>query len=73
MKTENLSDGLETEHDLTKLTIRRVGLDRKMLQESDIQLDVDVAEVFPDSKSVNEALRFLMRITKQHQTELNQR
>ncbi len=73
MKTENLSDGLETEHDLTKLTIRRVGLDRKMLQESDIQLDVDVAEVFPDSKSVNEALRFLMRITKQHQTELNQK
>ncbi len=73
MKTKNLSDELETEHDLTKLTIRRVGLDRKMLQESDIQLDVDVAEVFPDSKSVNEALRFLMRITKQHQTELNQR
>ncbi len=73
MKTEDLSDEFETEHDLTKLTIRRVALDRTMLQASDIQLDVDVAEVFPDSKSVNEALRFLMRITKQHQTELNQK
>ena len=35
-----------------------------------IQLDVDVAKVFPDSNSVNEALRFLMRITKEHESEL---
>jgi len=35
-----------------------------------IQLDVDVAKVFPDSESVNEALRFLIRIPKQHQSEL---
>jgi len=73
MKTKNLSHELETEHDLTKLTIRRVGHDREDLRKSEIQLDVDVAEVFPDSESVNEALRFLIRITKEHRAELNQK
>jgi hypothetical protein len=33
-------------------------------------LDMDVARVFPNSESVNEALRFLIRISKEHQTEL---
>jgi hypothetical protein len=33
-------------------------------------LDVDVARVFPDSAAVNEALRFLIRITEQNKTEL---
>jgi hypothetical protein len=36
-----------------------------------VNLEADVAEAFPDSASVNEALRFLIRITKTHQTELN--
>lgn len=40
---------------------------------NEIQLDVDVAKIFPDSKSVNEALRFLIRITKEHITELTHR
>ncbi len=31
-----------------------------------IYLETDVAEVFPDSQSVNEALRFLIRITKEN-------
>jgi hypothetical protein len=35
-----------------------------------VNLDSDVAKEFPNSESVNEALRFLIRITKQHQTEL---
>lgn len=35
-----------------------------------IQIDADVEEFFPDSKSVNEALRFLIRITKEHKSEL---
>ena len=35
-----------------------------------VNLDPDVAEVFPNSESVNEALRFLVRITKQHKAEL---
>jgi hypothetical protein len=32
-----------------------------------IKLDDDVAQIFPDSKSVNEALRALAKIIQQHQ------
>lgn len=38
-----------------------------------IVLDSDVADKFPNSESVNEALRFLVRITEQHETELTQK
>jgi len=31
-----------------------------------IQLEPDVAEMFPDTKSVNEALRALLKIIQQH-------
>ncbi len=73
MNTENLNDELEPEYDFSKLQVRKVGAGRKLLQENQIMLDVDVAKVFPDSESVNQALRFLIRITKEHQPELNQR
>lgn len=68
MNTETLNGDLKPEYDLTKMRVRKVGEGRKMLNQ--IQLDVDVARIFPDSKSVNEALRFLMRITEQHKGEL---
>lgn len=71
MNTENLNDDLETEYDLSKLKVRKVGAGRKLLQENAISLDVDVAKVFPDSESVNQALRFLIRVTKENQPELN--
>lgn len=35
-----------------------------------IVLDADIADKFPTSESVNEALRFLVRITEKHQAEL---
>ena len=35
-------------------------------------LDSDIADDFPSSESVNEALRFLVRITKQHKNEIPQ-
>lgn len=35
-----------------------------------VVLDSDVAEDFPNSEAVNEALRFLARITKEHKSEL---
>ncbi len=72
MNTENLNDELEPEYDFSKLKVRKVGGGRKLLQENQIMLDVDVAKVFPDSESVNQALRFLIRVTAEHQTELNQ-
>lgn len=71
MNTEDLNDELEPEYDFSKLKVRKVGAGRKLLQENAITLDVDVAKVFPDSESVNQALRFLIRVTTEHQTELN--
>ncbi len=70
MNTENLNDELEPEYDFSKLKVRKVGAGRKLLQENQITLDVDVAKVFPDSEAVNQALRFLIRVTKEHQPEL---
>ena len=34
-------------------------------------LDADVADDYPSSEAVNEALRFLARITKEHKGELS--
>ena len=68
MNKDSLNDELKPEYDLTKMRVRKVGEGRKLLNQ--IQLDVDVAKVFPDSNSVNEALRFLARITKEHKGEL---
>ncbi len=38
-----------------------------------VVLDSDIAGKFPSAESVNEALRFLVRITEQHQNELTQK
>jgi hypothetical protein len=71
-KKENLNNELEPEYDFSKLKVRKVGAGRKLLQKTVITLGVDVAKVFPDSEAVNQALRFLIRVTAKHQTELNQ-
>ena len=71
MNKDALNDDLKPEYELKNLKVRKVGEGRRLLNQ--IQLDVDVAKVFPDSESVNEALRFLIRITKQHQTEQTQK
>lgn len=68
MNKDTLNDDLKPEYDLKSLKVRKVGEGRKLLNQ--IQLDVDVAKVFPDSQAVNEALRFLIRITKEHQAEI---
>ena len=35
-----------------------------------VVLDDDIAESFPSAESVNEALRFLVRVTQENQTSL---
>jgi hypothetical protein len=70
MNKKNFNDELESEYDLKTLRVRRVGAGRAAKSKYGVNLDSDVAKEFPDSESVNEALRFLIRITKQHQTEL---
>jgi hypothetical protein len=62
----DMNDELRPEYDLRALRVRRLGRGRKSFGEM-IRLEPDVAEVFPDAEAVNEALRFLIRITKENQ------
>ena len=59
-------DELRPEYDLRALQVRRFGPKRKHFGRSVVQLAPDVVEVFPDAESVNEALRFLIRVTKEN-------
>ncbi len=60
-----MQDELRPEYDLKSLQVRKVGPGRKHFGKSIVQLEPDVAEVFPDAASVNAALRFLIRLTKE--------
>ncbi|MBO3464112.1 hypothetical protein G7B40_025960 [Aetokthonos hydrillicola Thurmond2011] len=57
-------DELRDEYDFTKMQILARGPGRKQANILTVALEPDVAEMFPDSAAVNEALRFLIRITK---------
>lgn len=60
-----IQDELRPEYDLKSLQVRKMGPERKHFGRSVVQLEPDVAEVFPDAVSVNKALRFLIRLTKE--------
>ncbi len=45
---------------------REIESDRKNSQGLAVYLESDVAEIFPNSQAVNEALRFLIRVTKEN-------
>ena len=45
-----------------------LGPESKYLDNSIVKLEPDVAEAFPDAASVNKALRFLIRVTKENST-----
>ena len=66
-KTEDIAekdDDLLPEYDLQHLRVRKFGPGRKTFAGHGVVLAPDVAAIFPDSNSVNEALRFLMRVTR---------
>ena len=65
-----MQDELRPEYDLRKLQVRRVGPARKQYGRFLVQLEPDVAVVFPNAASVNEALLFLIRVTKENKDEL---
>ena len=65
-----MEDDLRSEYDFKKLRVRRLGSERKNFAGQAVRLDPDVAEVFPNADSVNEALRFLIRIMQQHQESI---
>ena len=58
-----LPDDLRPEYDFLTLRVVARGPGRKAPAPS-VQLEEDVARAFPDSRAVNEALRFLIRITE---------
>ncbi|MBL0716637.1 MAG: hypothetical protein JJV89_01190 [Desulfosarcina sp.] len=77
MKNDNakMEDELRPEYDLLSLKVRKVGHERKNFFGTTVRLETDVAKVFPDSVSVNEALRFLIRTiqkNKPHVPNLHQ-
>lgn len=62
-----MKDELRPEYDLKSLKVRKVGTGIQGFG-TFVRLENDVYQMFPDSDAVNEALRFLMRITKENQS-----
>jgi hypothetical protein len=69
MKKDNseLEDTMQPEYDLASLKVRRLGPGRKSFGGTIVRLEPDVAEMFPSADAVNEALRFLVRVTQEGQ------
>ncbi len=65
----DLQDELRPEYDLRALRVRKLGPGRRRFGDV-IRLEPDVADAFPDADAVNQALRFLIRITKENQSAL---
>ena len=66
-----LEDDLRPEYDLKSLRVRKLGSGRKSFGGSTVRLETDVAAIFPNADAVNEALRFLIRVTQQKQSPMN--
>jgi len=64
-----LVDELRPEYDLSTLRVRKLGPGRKSFGDV-IRLEPDVADAFPDADAVNQALRFLIRVTKENRNDL---
>ncbi|MEB3357212.1 MAG: hypothetical protein VKK04_10825 [Synechococcales bacterium] len=62
-----MEEDLRPEYDLKRLRVRRLGPGRKGFGGTIVQLEPDVAEMFPDADAVNEALRFLIRVMRDNQ------
>ncbi len=54
-------DDLRPEYDFRSLRVVARGPDREVPEGVTVQLEPDVAEAFPDSDTVNDALRLLMQ------------
>jgi hypothetical protein len=69
MKKDELKDELRPEYDLSTLRVRKLGPGRKSFGDV-IKLEPDVANAFPNADAVNEALRFLIRVTKENRNDV---
>ena len=63
----DFEDELRSEYDLKSLKVRRLGSGRKKFAEAVVRLEPDVAKIFSSADSVNEALRFLIKVTRENQ------
>jgi hypothetical protein len=61
-KRENEDDDILPEYDFSKMRLVARGPGRKIPESELVHLAPDVAQVFPDEDSVNEALRLLIRL-----------
>jgi hypothetical protein len=56
----------QSDQGLTNNSVRKVEHDRNEIEGLTVRLEPDVAEMFPNSQAVNEALRFLIRVTNKN-------
>lgn len=68
----DFEDELRPEYDLKSLKVRKLGSGRKKFGEAVVRLEPDVAKIFSSADSVNEALRFLIKITRENQPSSTQ-
>lgn len=75
MKKDHLEskNELRSEYDLKRLRVRKLGSERKGFGGTVVRLEPDVAEVFPSADAVNEALRFLVRVTQENRSSVPKR
>ena len=64
----DIEDDLQTEYDLKRLRVRKLGSGRKSFGGVTVRLEPDVAEMFPTADAVNEALRLLIRVMRDNKT-----
>jgi hypothetical protein len=71
MKMQNKNEEMSPEYNLdySKAKPNRFAEKYRQMQRT-VVLDSDVAENFPSAESVNEALRFLVRVTRENKTAL---
>ena len=68
-----MQDEMRAEYDFEGLRMRKLGPGRKSFGNFVVRLEPDVAKVFPDADSVNEALRFLIRVTRDNKQALSEK
>jgi hypothetical protein len=75
VEPETETDELRPEYDFSQLKGRVRGKYVERYREGTnlVLLAPDVADAFPDADSVNEALRFLIRVTKENRPDLPER
>ena len=64
-----MADELQTEYDLKHMRVRKMGAERTAFAGMTVALEPDVAAVFGSAEAVNEALRFLIKVTRDNAPE----